>query len=382
MEQYSWHLFIMRFLRIFAGPFVRLAMRYKVRKQKGPDKPAIIISNHNSDLDPALVAMGFSRHMYFLTSEHALRNGLPSKLLKFVFSPIPINKTQTDVQAIKEMLRRIKKGANICLFAEGDRSFSGRTSPLALSTAKLVKTSGADLITFRIEGGYFTTPRWSKTMRKGKMSGGIVNEYSAEKLKTMTDEETLAAIESDIYADAYDKQTKNPVNYRGKRLAENIETVLYLCPRCKRLGTIRSKGDRFFCGCGLSAIYKKTGFLEGESLPFSTITEWDIWQTEMLEEIINNAGAEQICADESQQLFEVNVTVGKTLIGEGAMQIDREAIRCAGKKFPLGQITRLAIVGQMTLLFATKDGQTYEVRSAAPRSALKYREVFRILTQG
>jgi len=355
-------------------------MGYSCVKQRGPDTPSLVIANHNTNLDPALVGLGFSRHMYFLSSEHTLRGGFKSSILKFIFSPIPINKTRADVSAIKEMIRRLKAGANVCLFAEGDRSFSGTTGPVSMSTAKLAKASGAELITFRIEGGYFTSPRWAKKMRRGKMRGGVVNIYTAPELEAMTNEQVLGAIEKDIYENAYERQKISPDRYRGENLAEHIETALYLCPACRKIGTIRSEGNRFSCGCGLSGAYTETGLLEGEALPFTTITDWDGWQAEELEKIIDTTGAGAICADECQQLFEVRAAVEKTPAGEGTMQIDRETFRCAGKIFPLRQITRFAVVGQMTLLFALKDGAVYEVRSAAPRSALKYREIFRVLT--
>ena len=379
MRYYLWHRFILAVLRFIVGPFVRLALGYSCKLQKGPDSPSLVISNHNTNLDPALVAMGFSRHMYFVTSEHALRGGFQSKLLKFIFAPIPINKARNDMSSIKEMLNRIKAGASVCLFAEGDRSFYGATSPISISTAKLAKTCGAELITFRIEGGYLTSPRWAKKMRRGKMSGRIVNKYSAAELKSMTNEQVLSVIERDIYENAYDRQIVSHSRYHGDNLAEHIETALFLCPGCKKIGTIRSKGDRFSCSCGLEAIYTETGLLEGETLPFSAITEWGKWQDEQLEEIVRNAGDGQICADESQQLFEIRAAVKKTLVGEGLMRIDRESFQCAGLTIPLCQITRFVVVGQMTLIFAIKDGTTYEVQSVVPRSALKYREIFRIL---
>ena len=381
MKHFLWHRFILAFLRVVAGPFIKRIMKYSCKKQKAPDKPSLIISNHNTDLDPALVALGFSRHMYFLASEHAFRNGFPSKVMRFIFDPIPFNKTQTDISSIKEMIRRLKAGASVCLFAEGDRSFSGTTAPVAISTAKLVKASRADLITYRLEGGYFTSPRWSKSFRKGKMTGGIVNKYSADEIRAMNDEQVLSVIQRDIYENAYDRQNENLVRFRGKNLAENIETALYLCPECKQSGTIRSTGNNFSCDCGLRGEYLETGFLQGDSLPFTTIAEWDIWQAEQMKELISASGDGTICSDENQQLFEVRAAEGKTLVGEGAMLMDRKSFRCAGMTFPMECITRFAIVGQMTLLFAVKDGPAYEIRSAAPRSALKYRDVFQFLTE-
>jgi len=91
-------------------------------------------------------------------------------------------------------------------------------------------------------------------------------------------------------------------------------------------------------------------------------------------------GYEPICSDADQKLFEVRPAVGKSLVGEGMMSIDRAMFHCAGKHFPLVDITRFAVVGQMVLLFALKDGTSYEVRSEHPRSALKYREIFRVLS--
>jgi len=380
MKHYLWHRFIFSFLRYTAGPVVRRSMGYSCVRQKGPENPSLIIANHNANLDPALVGLAFSRQMYYIASEHSLRNGFSSVLLKFLFDPIAINKTRADISAIKEMIRRLKAGANVCLFAEGDRSFTGVTAPVSPSTAKLAKASGADLVTFRIEGGYFTTPRWAAGKRKGRMYGQFVNRYPAAQLKEMTDKQVLEAIDRDIFEDAYERQKVKPSGYRGKNLAESIEIVLYMCPGCGKIGTIQSKGDRFFCGCGLSGTYTEMGMLEGESLPFTTITQWGRWQESRLGHFIQNAGDGPICQDEGQQLFEVQAAAGKALVGLGAMSIDNRVFHCAGLDFPLEQITRIVVAGQMTLLFGIVGGAEYEVRSALPRSALKYKDIFRVLT--
>lgn len=381
MKRYLWHRVIYFVLRYIAGPFVKLSMRYKCKRQSGPNAPTLIIANHNSNLDPALVGVAFSRHIYFVASEHAFRNGFASKLMSFVFGPIAINKSHADIFAIKEMLRRLKAGANVCLFAEGDRSYNGTTGKIAPSTAKLVRASGADLITFRIEGGYFTTPRWAKKKRGGRMSGSVVNKYPAAEIRNMTEEQIMAAIERDTYENAYDRQRENLVRFKGKDLAESIETAIYLCPACKRIGGIRSKGDRFFCECGLEAAYTETGFLEGRDLPFSTIEEWDSWQAEQLARNIEEAGDEPICTDVGQRLFKVRTAAGNEPAGEGAMFIDKERFHCAGRSFPLRQIARFTVVGWMTLQFALTDGTSFEVKSAVPRSASKYKEIFRILNE-
>jgi len=359
---------------------MKRSMGYRCNREKGPDTPSIIIANHNTDVDPALVAMGFTGHMYFVASEHAFRKGFFSKVLVALFAPIAIVKTKVNAAVVKETLRRLRAGFNVCIFAEGNRSYTGITGSIPPSTAKLVKISGAALITYRLEGGYFTMPRWGKKKRKGQMTGSVVGRYSAEQLQAMTEEEIFNAIERDIHEDAYQRQAEHPVRFRGADLAEYIEAVLYACPGCGKIGTIHSQGDRFFCDCGLEATYTETGLLEGNALPYSTISDWNKWQVKHLEGIVRAAGDEEwICADENQTLFTVQEASETVLVGEGFMQMSRTELQCAGLMFPLEQISRFAIVDKMTLLFALKDGTQYEVRNAAPRSALKYLEAFRMI---
>jgi hypothetical protein len=368
-------------MRGLAIPVSKIMWGYKRRFEKGPDTPSIIISNHNTNFDPALIVINFLRHIFFVASEHTFRHGLTSIFLKVVFAPIPINKAQADAFTMREIFHRLKAGYSVCIFAEGNHSFNGVTGPIPISTAKLVKMSGVDLITHHMEGGYFTKPRWAKKKRWGKMAGKIIGRYSAAELKSMTYEQILKLIERDIHEDAYERQKEQFVRYRGNNRAEYIEIVLYLCPICKKIGTIHSHGNYFSCNCGLKAAYTEMGFLEGENLPFSTITDWDKWQKEQLTQIVNDADDEPVCADDNQQLFLVQPVVGNSFIAEGKMYISRTEFYCAGMAFPLQQIKRFTVLGKMTLVFTLNDGTQYEIHSAFPRSPLKYLEIMRLLKQ-
>ncbi|MDR0456802.1 MAG: 1-acyl-sn-glycerol-3-phosphate acyltransferase [Treponema sp.] len=379
IEHCKWHL--IRVLRAIAIPVSKIMWGYQRNLEKGPGTPSIIISNHNTNFDGALVGVNFSRDIYFVASEHTFRYDLRSIFIKFAFALIPINRAQADAFAMREILHRLKAGYSVCIFAEGNHSFNGLTGHIPLSIAKLVRMSGADLITHRLEGGYFTKPRWARKKRRGKMAGRLMGRYSAAELRTMTHDQILKVIERDIHEDAYERQKEQPVRYSGKKRAEYIEIVLYLCPQCKKTGTIHSHGNNFSCSCGLNAAYTEMGFLEGENLPFSTITDWDKWQKEHLTQMVNNAGDEPICADDNQQLFLVQSAVGATFIAEGPMYINRTSFHCAGMAFPLQQIKRFTILGKMTLLFTLNDGTQYEIHSSFPRSPLKYLEIIRILKQ-
>jgi 1-acyl-sn-glycerol-3-phosphate acyltransferase len=351
--------------------------------------PALVISNHTTDLDPLFVGCSFPGHLYFVASEHVFRMGFASALIRFFFSPIIFSKGSTDVRALRDILVRLRRGARVCLFAEGNRSFSGRTGRIDVSTGKLARLSGAALITYRLRGGYFFSPRWSRKMRRGPVRGEPVGFYPPEKLKSMTAAEITALIERDIYEDAYETMRNEARPYRGKALAENLETALYLCPRCGGMGTLGSRGDVLSCVCGLAVRYDEYGalrpvFRDGESAGgekvFATVSDWWFWQDTAVEKIAGAAGSEPICADEGESLFEVKAGSGLRFLERGRLSLGREGLCCGETRFPLEDIPALAVTGQRTLVFAAR-GKRYELRNDKPRSAAKYQRVFEVLVR-
>lgn len=389
MKGLAWHRFVFRVLQIVMGPFLKRKLNYSYEKVKPSSRPYVILANHNTDYDPLLIGLAFPDHMYYVASEHIFRWGFVSKLINFLVAPIPRVKGTTEINTVMNIFKRLKAGANVCMFAEGNRSFSGETGEIPVSTGKLIKKSGVALITFRLDGGYFTSPRWSKTIRRGMMKGRKVKEYSVEELKNMTWEEINTAIKNDLYVDAYEEQKKNPIEYKGKKLAEDLETALYLCPKCSGIATLKSEDDRLFCSCGMDLKYDSYGYFSSnnnEMPPFETVLEWCRFQDrnlrEDIERIRNLPSDKLIYSDKDQTLWKADW--GKNnLIGKGSLLLynDRLVFDCVDKKytFELKNILDLGIIGQRVIAFATNDRQAYEIKSEHPRSALKYREIIKYL---
>ena len=89
-------------------------------------EPCIVISNHVTDFDPFLVAMSFpDKQLYYVASEHIFRLPVASKLITLLVDPIARKKGDSGFGAAREILRRLKKGHSVCLFAEGDCSWDG-----------------------------------------------------------------------------------------------------------------------------------------------------------------------------------------------------------------------------------------------------------------
>ena len=95
----------------------------------------------------------------------------------------------------------------------------------------------------------------------------------------MSPQEINEHIVSDLHEDAYERQRKNPVRFEGKALAEHLERLLFLCPKCGRMHTLQSRDDTVRCWkCGFSFRYLPTGFLVGEDIPFDNLRDWTRWQ--------------------------------------------------------------------------------------------------------
>lgn len=399
MKGYSWHQFVYRIIRLILMPYLILRFRYRFQKAERLKSPTIILANHTTDWDPMFLSASFSDHMYFVASEHMFRWGALSKLIVFLAAPIARAKATNDSRTVKQILRSLSGGANVCIFAEGNRSFNGETTEIPLSIAKLVRQSGAQLVTYRIEGGYFTQPRWGKTLRRGLVKGTPLNTYSPEFIKQQSEESLLQIIEQDLYVNAYEAQTSQPVSYKGKRLAENLETILYLCPTCKGIATIKSKDGQISCTCGLQLQYTSFGYLQSVTqvaTPFQTLLDWDHWQKAELKKLVTeeNPFREEtpLTSDEGQSLYRIQKREAAELIGKGRLTLyvnrltfepnhTEDMLKApTALVFPVEQVSAIAVHGQMDLVFSTTEGDYYEITSTMPRSATKYIELFQILS--
>jgi 1-acyl-sn-glycerol-3-phosphate acyltransferase len=226
------HRLIYRILRPVLSPVLKLRFRYRFDRVVPRHSPCIVLCNHTTSWDPILISLAFPQPMYFVASEHIFRWGLLSKLIVFLQAPIARLKATADTSAVRQVLRRLQEGHSVCIFPEGCCTYSGETSPISAAIGKLVRHSGAGLVTYRIEGGYFTDPRWAQKTRRGPMRGVFVREYGPEALSAMNAAEINEAIARDLSYNAY--ETKGSAfAYTGRRLAQWLETGPVSVPRMR-----------------------------------------------------------------------------------------------------------------------------------------------------
>lgn len=372
------HTFFYRFFYPFVVLFLWLKFGYRFRIAKNLPSPYIVLSNHNTDYDMLLVGVSFPKQMYFVASEHILRWRRAGKFLRFGFAPIARYKGSTAASTVMEVLRCIRAGKNVCIFAEGNRSWDGVTNPILPSTGKMVKSARCTLVTYRLTGGYFVSPNWSeKNTRRGPLSGAPVNVYTKEQLAEMSVDEINAAIVRDLHEDAYERQLKKPERYRGKNLAEHFENLLFICPKCGAVDSIVSHGDTISCkACGLAFRYNEYGMLEG--LPgFTTVRELALWQKNEVRKAIES-GSVRITAEKAT-LSSVNRHREKHL-EDAPLVIDAENLVCGKTTIPVASISSMAMHGRRSIVFAT-DNNYYELNIGGTSNTLKFLMLYELIGQ-
>jgi 1-acyl-sn-glycerol-3-phosphate acyltransferase len=247
------------------------------------EQPYLLVGNHVNFWDPFFLSMGISHVAQFVTSDNIFRTRLLKTVMKLLGS-VPTSKFAADTGTVMQIMRVLKRPGVIGIFPEGRRTWDGKSLDSVATVARLINRLKLPVAAGHIKGGYLAKPRWARNRRKGKIIIEFRMLFQPEELKNLTPEQTNRLMEERLYHNEYEWQNENMYRYPGKNRAEHIEQVLFLCPECTQLGTIRSEGNNAFCThCGYTVYHDEYGFLQPQGNPhrhFSTVSEWNDWQLE------------------------------------------------------------------------------------------------------
>ena len=190
----------------------------------------------------------------------------------------------------------------------------------------------------------------------------------------MKGSEITALIERDLSENAWERQKTDPVRYATRRRAEKLERALFLCPGCKRIGTLKSDDDTLRCTCCGAETKMQPDYTFAPGAPFPTIAEWDAWQHEALR--AGDYAHGETLFDDAVTAFSRVLPEHKTEKLPGSVLTQRsDALLCGGQRFPLREIENMAIVQKRLLLF-TCGGRYYTVKCAEGANLRKYLEIW------
>jgi len=368
------------------GPWVRKKFNYKSETFTPKSKTFLALVNHTNDLDPFFFAMMFPKYARYVAAENILRKPVTGFLVSFLQKPVPRKKGAPGSEVSKLIRDNLKSGISILMFPEGVRTINGRTGYISPKTADLLKDTGAGLITCRVYGGYLNNPLWATNHRKGDVWAQMVHEYTAEELSGMSRDEIYKAICDDLYINAYDVQREKMIPYPGPGLAEGLENVVYLCPKCLKFDGLVSDGDSYKCRCGFELTLDEYGFFQGENLPFDNVCSWETWQREKINEFSALWSSEKdlyICSQNNVYLTRLNENDAEILIENAKLTLNSDAILLdngiESLRFPLSEISEVSNFRSTALIFSS-EGKRYEVRHGESWPVFKYIAFIRLLS--
>lgn len=375
--------------RVILQKLVLKKTNAKMERYTPRHKAFILIANHSDPLDPGFEMIALGRYIRFVAGDQLVRYNKAAKFaLVNLGGSIIKHRERPSSVLTDEIIRSLKAGIPVGIHAEGGTSVNGETGYVSEHTGQLVKDSGVALITFRFVGGFLRTPRWSEATRKGPLFGSVVNEYSPEELQKLSVSEITDIIRRDIFVNVYDEQKKNPHEYLGENLAESVERTLYVCPKCKAVGELHSKGDYLTCdACGYKVSFGTDAFFHdaGSGLVFDNVCDWDKWQRGVWKDrVLAVPGGEVVFSEEGQKVLSVSGS-DKTMLDDNAkltLYTDKFVISMKDGEavLPFADLKTVQIASRDGLIIIGNNNQYYDIRSRIPRSASKYVAAWRYLT--
>lgn len=118
----------------------------------------LLVSNHQSYLDPVLLGVQLRRPMSYLAKAELFENRYFSGLIRSL-NAFPVRQGAGDVGAIKETIKRLQEGHLLSIFPEGTRSEDGGIGRIEPGAALVIRRSDVPVIPVVIDGSFEAWPR-------------------------------------------------------------------------------------------------------------------------------------------------------------------------------------------------------------------------------
>ena len=264
-------------------------MRVKVHKGEGVNfktkKPYIMLANHTYLFDVVQVPMRWKVASYVVASQTLFTHQPTKFLFTHIAHIIPKSKGESDLRTARGLIGAVKRGYPILIFPEGNTTFYGSTKNIEESTMKLIKKLKVDVITCNVKGGYLSKPRWATGKRKNRRAElNYELTIPKDELKDLSIEQIRDKVHKALYNNDYEYQRKAMIEHPGKQLAEGLENVIYICPKCEAINSIETLGNDFSCSeCKTKGYVDKYGFLHG--FKYDNLLDWDVFQKPFKSEV-------------------------------------------------------------------------------------------------
>ncbi len=154
-------------VRKLAQLLLRLSVpvRLEGREYIPSSGPALLIANHQSALDPICLQAHVRRTVHSMTKSSQFQKPIFGWLLPRLHA-FPTRRYRVDPQAVRHALRMLDAGEVVCIYGEGERTWTGELHPLRLGTVRLALRAGVPIVPCGVSGAFRAKPRWGEGIRR------------------------------------------------------------------------------------------------------------------------------------------------------------------------------------------------------------------------
>lgn len=356
-------------VRLYAKLFLHFKYVSDYKPQKG--EKIVVLSNHQTDLDPAFIRLSFNRYLYFLSSDNIYSKPLRAKLISYL-GGIPKRKGVPDFESIRKLMQIAKDGGSICIFPEGNRSYAEFQFYIADNFASLLMKLKGTLVLYNIHGGFGVMPRFGAKRRKGKLYGEVKRVLKYEDYKDMKVEELSTLIKENLKV--FDSESGEL--YKSNRRAEYLERMYFVCPKCQHMNTLVSNGNIIKCNdCGLEVEYLENLTLKSNdsSFKYHRLNDWYQYQKEFVKNM--DIGEGIIFQDDNVKLRKVNPFIKEEKLAKGTLTLYKDHLTVGDYSIDVANIVSASPMSGRKLCF-TYNTDNYEIKGDKRFNALKYALIF------
>lgn len=141
--------FTMLFYKL-ARDFVRLILSFRYKlvvtfRQELPEGGFIICANHQSNIDPIMLAGSIKRQIHYMAKAELFKNPILGAILKKA-GTFKVSRGEGDVSAIDTAISVVKSGGILGIFPEGTRSHDGKLKRARSGAVVVASTSKGDIM--------------------------------------------------------------------------------------------------------------------------------------------------------------------------------------------------------------------------------------------
>jgi 1-acyl-sn-glycerol-3-phosphate acyltransferase len=183
------------FLRVLCRVLGVAVFRIRVfgREHVPESGGVLVVSNHQSHLDPILVGLACDRRLNYVARDTLFRFA-PLAWLMMSCDAIPLDREGTGLGGLKESLRRLKDEEMLVIFPEGTRTRDGEVAALKSGFVALARRAKAPLLPVALDGAFESWPRGNLLPQPAVIHIRFAAPLAAEAMSKMSDEELLSEV--------------------------------------------------------------------------------------------------------------------------------------------------------------------------------------------